>query len=84
MTTRDDISIRPKAEDSQAHIKRADLIGQSYRERHQGQRHMSAIKGRTYGRTAPLRSDSERALDRGVVPHMGIPSRVTLAYRDWV
>ena len=53
MTTRDDIPIRPKAEDSQAHNKRADLIGRSYRERHQGQRPMSAIKGRTYGRTAP-------------------------------
>jgi len=35
--------------------------------------HRSAHKGRTYGRNAPYGSDRKKALDRGVVPHMGIP-----------
>src|SRR4029079_11665183 len=55
---------------------RADLYGQSYCERHQGQ----LPKGRTqrpdiWAHRSRMRSAKEkRALDRGVVPHMGIPS----------
>jgi len=33
---------------------RADLYGQSYCERHQGQLPKGRTKGRTYGRTAPV------------------------------
>ena len=53
---------------------RADLYGQSYCERHQGQ----LPKGRTqrpdiWAHRSRMRSAKEkRALDRGVVPHMGI------------
>ena len=36
----------------------------------------SAIKGRTYGRTAPYGVELKETLDRGVVPHMGIPAKV--------
>ena len=56
---------------------RADLYGQSYCERHQGQ----LPKGRTqrpdiWAHRSRMRSAKEkRALDRGVVPHMGIPGR---------
>ena len=35
-------------------IERVDLMGQSYRERHRGQRPPAARKGRTYGRNAPV------------------------------
>src|SRR6185437_3348220 len=58
---------------------RADLYGQSYCERHQGQ----LPKGRTqrpdiWAHRSRMRSAKEkRALDRGVVPHMGIPLRHT-------
>src|SRR5690349_14196630 len=56
---------------------RADLYGQSYCERHQGQ----LPKGRTqrpdiWAHRSRMRSAKEkRALDRGVVPYMGIPLR---------
>ena len=59
---------------------RADLYGQSYCERHQGQ----LPKGRTqrpdiWAHRSRMRSAKEkRALDRGVVPHMGIPSESAL------
>jgi hypothetical protein len=58
---------------------RADLYGQSYCERHQGQ----LPKGRTqrpdiWAHRSRMRSAKEkRALDRGVVPHMGIPLSYT-------
>lgn len=54
---------------------RADLYGRSHCERHQGQ----LPKGRTqrpdiWAHRSRMRSAKEkRALDRGVVPHMGIP-----------
>jgi hypothetical protein len=35
----------------------------------------SAIKGRTYGRTAPYGVELKETLDRGVVPHMGAARR---------
>ena len=56
---------------------RADLYGQSYCERHQGQ----LPKGRTQRpdiwahRSRMGSAKKESILDRGVVPHMGIPSR---------
>ena len=59
---------------------RADLYGQSYCERHQGQ----LPKGRTqrpdiWAHRSRMRSAKEkRALDRGVVPHMGIPGESAL------
>src|SRR6185369_2335734 len=60
---------------------RADLYGQSYCERHQGQ----LPKGRTrrpdiWAHRSRMRSAKEkRALDRGVVPHMGmVDPRLTL------
>ena len=59
---------------------RADLYGQSYCERHQGQ----LPKGRTrrpdiWAHRSRMRSAKEkRALDRGVVPHMGILSESAL------
>jgi hypothetical protein len=55
---------------------RADLYGQSYCERHQGQQ----PKGRTQRpdiwahRSRMGSAKKESVLDRGVVPHMGIPS----------
>ena len=60
--------------------KRADLYGRSYCERHQGQQ----PKGRTqrpdiWAHRSRMGSAEEKsALDRGVVPHMGIP-RVSLS-----
>ena len=59
---------------------RADLYGQSYCERHQGQ----LPKGGTqrpdiWAHRSRMRSAKEkRALDRGVVPHMGIPGESAL------
>jgi hypothetical protein len=59
---------------------RADLYGRSHCERHQGQ----LPKGRTqrpdiWAHRSRMRSAKEkRALDRGVVPHMGIPSESAL------
>ena len=59
---------------------RADLYGRSHCERHQGQ----LPKGRTqrpdiWAHRSRMRSAKEkRALDRGVVPHMGIPPSTNL------
>jgi hypothetical protein len=40
---------------------RADLIGQSYRERHRGLRPSAATRGRTYGRNAPVSGQIEES-----------------------
>jgi hypothetical protein len=54
---------------------RADLVGQSYRERHRGQRAIGLrLKAGHMGAPLPYGVRLKRALDRGVVPHMGIPS----------
>ena len=52
---------------------RADLVGQSYRERHRGQRAIGLrLKAGHMGAPLPYGVRLKRALDRGVVPHMGI------------
>lgn len=59
----------PKALDE-----RADLVGQSYRERHRGQRAIGLqLKAGHMGAPLLYGVRLKRALDRGVVPHMGIP-----------
>jgi hypothetical protein len=53
---------------------RADLVGQSYRERHRGQRAIGLqLEAGHMGAPLLYGVRLERALDRGVVPHMGIP-----------
>jgi hypothetical protein len=52
---------------------RADLVGQSYRERHRGQRAIGLqLKAGHMGAPLLYGVTLKRALDRGVVPHMGI------------
>jgi hypothetical protein len=69
-----------QAEIPNAPNKRADLFGRSHCERHQGQQ----PKGRTqrpdiWAHRSRMGSAEEKStLDRGVVPHMGIP-RVSLS-----
>ena len=59
---------------------RADLVGQSYRERHRGQRAIGLqLKAGHMGAPLPYGVELKRALDRGVVPHMGIPNLVAAA-----
>ena len=58
---------------------RADLVGQSYRERHRGQRAIGLqLKAGHMGAPLPYGVELKRALDRGVVPHMGIPNESQL------
>ena len=53
---------------------RADLVGQSYRERHRGQRAIGLqLKAGHMGAPLLYGVRLKRALDRVVVPHMGIP-----------
>jgi hypothetical protein len=46
------------------------LISHLHRGLHRGQRSMTAQKGRTYDRTAPVAPSFEKALASGAVPHM--------------
>jgi hypothetical protein len=58
---------------------RADLVGQSYRERHRGQRAIGLqLEAGHMGAPLLYGVRLKRALDRGVVPHMGIPSESAL------
>jgi hypothetical protein len=76
MTPRDDIPVRQRPRFPKRLFERADLVWLAS--------HIANVieaggshrgKGRTYGRNAPYGvSKRKRALDRGVVPHMGIPN----------
>ena len=58
---------------------RADLVGQSYRERHRGQRAIGLqLKAGHMGAPLLYGVRLKRALDRVVVPHMGILNQFKL------
>ena len=52
------------------------LINHLHRGLHRGQRSMTAKKGRTYDRTAPLGETSEKALASVAIPHMTLRDRL--------